>query len=139
MMSSIKWDYILVRTEAGVLKIVRQEDIVFVQGGRSATLLQTTKEDFILSQPMIEVEKKLNDKIFIRVSKSNIVNLYHADKIMGRSIVFTVNDKEVQIEISRRIWRRIHSFLPIVGIRERVVKDRQNEVFQRIDRLQDDV
>ena len=27
MMSSIKWDFILVRTEAGVLKIVRQEDI----------------------------------------------------------------------------------------------------------------
>ena len=42
MMSSIKWDFILVRTEAGVLKIVRQEDIVFVQGGRSATLVQTT-------------------------------------------------------------------------------------------------
>lgn len=61
--------------------LVPYADILYVESSEGKCMIHTIKQKYKVSEPLVEVEKRLNFCSFLRVHRSYVVNLDHIDEI----------------------------------------------------------
>ncbi len=103
--------------------------IIIITAERSYCSIQTTGKVYVLSQPMSEVAEKLTSDQFIRVGRSNIINLDYFIHIFGLTIYCRHDKKVFSITISHKAMDQFMLILPVVGTRKRVLNKKTPPTF----------
>lgn len=61
--------------------LIPYTDILFVESSEGKCIIHTLKQEYKVSEPLVEVEKRMNFRPFLRVHRSYVVNLEHIDEI----------------------------------------------------------
>ena len=117
---------IYVPKEPGHLTKVRLSSIMFVTARRNYCIIQTVREEILLTLPMCELEDCLNKYPFFHIGRSHIINIDYLDDIVGLIMIFKTGRTEKRITISQNARKRLPMNLPIVGPRKRVMEKRFN-------------
>jgi two-component system LytT family response regulator len=72
---------ILLQCDEG-LAVVYQDEIIFISREGRKTVLYTVHGQYTTSEPLQDIEKKLNDKLFMRTHRSYIVNVTMVSRII---------------------------------------------------------
>ena len=88
--------------------MVSVDDIVYLQGEGNYTFIHTRdRRKYLVSKTLKEFEKTLDNAIFIRIHKSNIINLaYVQHGVFARDRVVRLADSR-ELTISRRRMNQI--------------------------------
>ena len=88
--------------------MVSVDDIVYLQGEGTYTFIHTRdRRKYLVSKTLKEFEKTLDNAIFIRIHKSNIINLaYVQHGVFARDRVIRLADSR-ELTISRRRMHQI--------------------------------
>ena len=92
--------------------MVSVDDIVYLQGEGNYTFIHTRdRRKYLVSKTLKEFEKTLDKAIFIRIHKSNIINLaYVQPGIFARDRVIRLADSR-ELTISRRRMHQIKQLM----------------------------
>lgn len=107
--------FVVIKT-ANSYKKVFIKDIIYCSASGSYTKISTFEEVYCDSKLLKEYEKKLNNYDFIRLSRSELVNMaYCAEINIGRSpFLLLTNDKKIEIS-ARRLSKVIKTFKTLQG------------------------
>lgn len=92
--------------------MVSVDDIVYLEGEGNYTFIHTRdRRKYLVSKTLKEFEKTLDNAIFIRIHKSNIINLaYVQHGVFARDRVIRLADNR-ELTISRRRMHQITQLL----------------------------
>lgn len=92
--------------------MVSVDDIVCLEGEGNYTFIHTRdRRKYLVSKTLKEFEKTLDNAIFIRIHKSNIINLaYVQHGVFARDRIIRMADNR-EVTISRRRMREISQLL----------------------------
>jgi DNA-binding LytR/AlgR family response regulator len=76
---------------------VKHEDLLFVEALKDYVVVHTREESYTIHSTMKEVERKLDDRLFVRVHRSFIVNLQAIDSIKYAMITMEGMEKEIPV------------------------------------------
>lgn len=99
----------------GVLEIIEMSDIICVFATDQKVFAKTAKGKYILKLRLYEVENKLNNAYFVRISNSEIINLkkvLNFDLNYGGTICVELCDDTVT-RVSRRYVSKIKKILGV--------------------------
>ena len=68
------------------VKILEPDDIYRIYASNGKVIVETDKEDYTLNLRLYEVEQRTDDRLFLRISNSEIVNL---QKVQSFDLSFT--------------------------------------------------
>lgn len=97
------------------LYLVNSSDVLYFDSVENRTFLYTEEDVMEIKQRLYELEFFLSDKDFIRISKSQIVNINKIRSLkpeLNRTILATMCNGE-QLYISRKYVKVIRNLLPI--------------------------
>jgi len=97
------------------IHLIEMKDIVYIEGINNDTFVHTKKDEFIIKEKLYELELKLQDRLFARISKSYIISIYHIEKIkptFNGKLNLILSSRE-QLEVSRHY---IADFRKILGM-----------------------
>lgn len=80
-----------------------QKDVRYIRAYNGYTLLYCRNNEYRVDRSLIEIEKELDNRIFLRIDKSMIVNLLHVDDMINAT--FLVGKEE--LKISRRRFNEV--------------------------------
>lgn len=97
------------------LELVSINDVVYIEGINNDTYAHTKDSEYLLKDKLYELEAKLQDKLFVRVSKSYIVSINHIKKIKPtfNGKLLLIIESNIQLEVSRHY---ISDFRKILGM-----------------------
>ena len=84
----------------GVSYQIPQENILYIEANKSATLIFTGKADFRSEKPLSSWMEELDERLFFQCHKSYIVNMSKVEDVDKNVITLVSNDK---ILVSRRL------------------------------------
>ena len=90
-------------------------DVLYIESVDHRTFLYTEDDELEINQRLYELEHILSDKDFVRISKSQIVNINKIRSLkpeLNRTILATMCNKE-QLIISRKYAKTIRNILSI--------------------------
>ncbi|HKL86729.1 MAG TPA: LytTR family DNA-binding domain-containing protein [Treponemataceae bacterium] len=90
------------------------DDILFFRSSGNTLFAHTEKQAYEMKHKLFEMEKLISCSNFIRVNKSNIVNILKIKEIIpwfGGRILLRFNDSEERIEVSRNYAKDFKQFL----------------------------
>ena len=93
---------------------VKLEDIIYFRSAGNSLYAYTEHQSYEMKQKLFEMEKLLAYRNFIRVNKSNIVNIMKIKEIIpwfGGKILLRLYDTEERIEVSRNYVKDFKQFL----------------------------
>ncbi len=97
------------------LYLIHSSDVLYFESVDNRTFLYTTEDVMEVNQRLYELEHILSEKDFIRISKSQIVNINKIQSLrpeLNRTILATMCNKE-QLSISRKYVKAIRNLLSI--------------------------
>lgn len=97
------------------LYLINSSDVLYFESVDNRTFLYTTDDVMEINQRLYELENILSEKDFVRISKSQIVNINKIQSLkpeLNRTILATICNNE-QFNISRRYVKTICSVLSI--------------------------
>lgn len=89
-------DVIFVKNRSRLIR-VKHEDLLFVEALKDYVVVHTRDESYTIHSTMKEVERKLDDRLFVRVHRSFIVNLQAIDSIKYAMITMEGMEKEIPV------------------------------------------
>lgn len=89
-------DVIFVKNRSRLIR-VKHEDLLFVEALKDYVVVHTRTESYTIHSTMKEVERKLDERLFVRVHRSYIVNLQAIDSIKYAMITMEGMDKEIPV------------------------------------------
>ena len=95
--------------------ILNQDEIKTIYAEESKVFAKTDKEQYLLKKRLYELENILNQKKFIRISNSEIVNIKKVEKInfkLTGTIILYFKNGDVTY-VSRRYIKKIKEFLEL--------------------------
>lgn len=107
--SPINSEYIYVKSNSKLVK-VQNSNIIFVEALKDYVIIHTEKERFTIHSTMKDIEKKLPEKIFMRVHRSFILNLNKINSIDSSIVIIENSDKKIPIGGSYResLFKRLN-------------------------------
>jgi len=112
-------DYLFVWHNNGFVKI-NCDDILWVNASRSYSEIYLANSQIILlSVPLLEVGRYLPKKNFIRINRSDIINLKYVDSFVGNSLYIGKKSFIIGKEYRKEVFG---SFL-FVGVRSKKVRN----------------
>jgi two-component system response regulator LytT len=107
--SPISSEYIYVKSNSKLVK-VQNSNIIFVEALKDYVIIHTEKERFTIHSTMKDIEKKLPQKIFMRVHRSFILNLNKINSIDSSIVIIENSDKKIPIGGSYResLFKRLN-------------------------------
>ena len=96
-------------------ELVNIQDVLYFEAVDNRTFLYTADEAMEIKQRLYELEEMLSDKDFVRISKSQIVNINKIKSLkpeLNRTILATMCNGE-RLSISRRYVQAIKNILSI--------------------------
>ena len=98
---SIADDYFFVRAERKIMKL-HFKDILFIEGLKDYVVLQTAAQKIITNMNIKTVHDQLPASIFVRISKSYIINVQHITSFDNNSV--TIQTYEIPIGNAYRTY-----------------------------------
>ena len=89
-------DVIFVKNRSRLIR-VKHEDLLCVEALKDYVVVHTREESYTIHSTMKEVERKLDDRLFVRVHRSFIVNLQAIDSIKYAMITMEGMEKEIPV------------------------------------------
>ncbi len=89
-------DVIFVKNRSRLIR-VKHEDLLFVEALKDYVVVHTREESFTIHSTMKDVERKLDDRVFVRVHRSYIVNLQAIESIKYAMITMEGMEKEIPV------------------------------------------
>lgn len=127
-----KWDFLLItQNKSSVYLNILQMDIVLITASRSYCSIQTVSKEYVLSQPMGEIEDMLNPELFLRIGRSYIINPLYLKSVVGYVLTFDFNCRELSITVPHAPWDKLLPNLPIIGKRKRVLQKQRERIKKR--------
>ena len=99
--------------ENGEIVLLEQTEIIRIYAENDRVYAQTKDDSYRLKARLYELEERLNKKMFIRISNSEIINLKEVKKFdlsFSGTICVSMSDKTVTY-VSRRYVRKIKQVL----------------------------
>lgn len=91
--------------EADRTVLVKIGEILYFQADNKYTSVHTTSQEFLIDTPLIDLERKLNPKDFIRIHRSTLVNISWIAEIRrsydGKMLVSLNDAKGKELAVSR--------------------------------------
>ncbi|MCX7708705.1 MAG: LytTR family transcriptional regulator [Clostridia bacterium] len=90
--------------------------VYFYEGRGNNVFCITSEGEYRVKEKLYELEEKLPQHRFIRVSKSFIVNITNVKEIIpwfGRRLILRFNDQKKEIEVSKNYVKSFKEFLGI--------------------------
>ncbi|MBO5207914.1 MAG: LytTR family transcriptional regulator [Lachnospiraceae bacterium] len=97
------------------LYFINSSDVLYFESVDNRTFLYTADDVMEINQRLYELENILSDKDFVRISKSQIVNINRIRSLkpeLNRTILATMCNNE-QLSISRKYVKTIRNILSI--------------------------
>ena len=107
---------IIVKYEGAVTSL-NLEKILYIESGDRKCFVYTDKETYESDSRLYELEERLEEYLFVRISKSSIVNLKNIESIktyINRRLLITLNNGE-QLIASRQYADAIRLLLGMKG------------------------
>ncbi len=94
-------------------QLLQQDEIIYIEVFGKEVNIHTSEESLVIRQPLASLEELLDEKKFIRVAKSTIINLA---KLQRLEVAFSGNyygflQNECRVVISRRYFKQIKTKL----------------------------
>ena len=89
-------DVIFVKNRSRLIR-VKHEDLLFVEALKDYVVVHTREESFTIHSTMKDVERKMDDRVFVRVHRSYIVNLQAIESIKYAMITMEGMEKEIPV------------------------------------------
>jgi DNA-binding LytR/AlgR family response regulator len=89
-------DVIFVKNRSRLIR-VKHEDLLFVEALKDYVVVHTRDESYTIHSTMKEVERKLDEHLFVRVHRSYIVNLQAIESIKYAMITMDGMEKEIPV------------------------------------------
>ena len=89
-------EVIFVKNRSRLIR-VKHEDLLFVEALKDYVVVHTREESYTIHSTMKEVERKLDERLFVRVHRSYIVNLQAIESIKYAMITMEGMDKEIPV------------------------------------------
>lgn len=99
--------------KSGEVCLVNTSDVLYFEAVDNRTFLYTSEEVLEIRQRLYELEEILSEKDFIRISKSQIVNINHMKSLrpeLNRTILVTMCNGE-RLSISRKYVQAVRKLL----------------------------
>ncbi|MCK9169339.1 MAG: LytTR family transcriptional regulator [Treponema sp.] len=114
-LSGLKWvPPVLIGKKHETYEPLKLEDIIYFRSSGNSLYACTEQKAYEMKQKLFEMEKLLAYKNFIRVNKSNIVNIMKIKEIIpwfGGKILLRLYDTEERIEVTRNYVKDFKQFL----------------------------
>ena len=82
---------------------LKQKSVQYIKAYNGYVLLYCHNEEYRVDKSLKEIEKELDKRIFLRISKSLIINLIHVKKLIGSTFLIG----STTVEISRRRFNEV--------------------------------
>ncbi|HQP03944.1 MAG TPA: LytTR family DNA-binding domain-containing protein [Bacteroidales bacterium] len=99
MLEAIEDNFIFIKSDRKYVKI-NFEEILFIEGLKDYVILHTLHGKYMTAMNMKTIHNKLPEDIFIRTSKSYIININHIKEIDGNDVI--IHDNKIPIGRSYR-------------------------------------
>lgn len=86
--------FVYLKSERKYVKVFL-DDIVYIEGMKDYVRVHMTDSNLMTAMNVKTINKQLDDRLFVRVSKSYIINVDYIDEVSTRSVF--VNGKELSI------------------------------------------
>lgn len=87
----ISTDYFFIRADRKIFKLIFT-DVLFVQGLDNYVIIHTTEKKIIAAMNVKGIHERLPVSIFVRVSKSYIINVQHIDSFDNNTVFIGKNE-----------------------------------------------
>ncbi len=99
MLEAIEDDFIFIKSDRKYVKI-NFDEIFFIEGLKDYVIIHTVHGKYMTAMNVKTIHNKLPEEIFIRTSKSYIINIAHIKEIDGNDVI--VQDNKIPIGRSYR-------------------------------------
>ncbi|MBP7463902.1 MAG: response regulator transcription factor [Bacteroidales bacterium] len=99
MLEAIEDDFIFIKSDRKYVKI-NFDEIFFIEGLKDYVIIHTTHGKYMTAMNVKTIHNKLPEEIFIRTSKSYIINIAHIKEIDGNDVI--IQDNKIPIGRSYR-------------------------------------
>ena len=106
--SFILSDRIFVRQREKMIKII-VADILYIEADRNYCRIFTKTNEYLLCITLKTIEEKLNNRIFLRVHRSYIINLSHIDAVADDHVIINQKAMPVSKELKEKLLHRIQT------------------------------
>ena len=96
----------------GKLELVSKNDILRIKRIGRQIILETEKQSFILKKTLSQLEQELDNRKFLRISQSEIINICKV-KNLDVSVIGTILiefDNGIKSNVSRRYVKKVKDF-----------------------------
>lgn len=102
-------DAFFIKDKHALIK-VRFEDILYAEAMDNYCVIYTSSRKYILSQTLKSVEQKLTPHGFMRIHRSNLVNLKHITQIQPKSVFIGENEVSLSDSYKSELMEKINLF-----------------------------
>lgn len=99
----IKRPELVAVTLGGTTRMIRRDDVRYVQAQGDYARLHTDESSYLVRIPLTDLERQWADAGFLRVHRSYLVQLDHVTRLRGGSGHATVTIGAVELPVSRRL------------------------------------
>ena len=99
MLEAIEDDFIFIKSDRKYVKI-NFDEIFFIEGLKDYVIIHTIHGKYMTAMNVKTIHNKLPEEIFIRTSKSYIINIAHIKEIDGNDVI--IQDNKIPIGRSYR-------------------------------------
>lgn len=101
-------DRIFVRQREKMIKIL-VADILYIEADRNYCRIFTKTNEYLLCITLKTIEEKLNNRIFLRVHRSYIINLSHIDAVADDHVIINQKAMPVSEGLKEKLLQRIQT------------------------------
>ncbi|HVE62039.1 MAG TPA: LytTR family DNA-binding domain-containing protein, partial [Chitinophagaceae bacterium] len=101
-------DRIFVRQPGKMIKII-VADILYIEADRNYCRIFTKTNEYLLCITLKAIEEKLNNRIFLRVHRSYIINLSHIDAVADDHVIINQKAMPVSEGLKEKLLQRIQT------------------------------
>lgn len=95
-------------------EVLKHREIIYFEASGNNVYSKTVKGIYKVKEKLYEIEERLEDEGFIRISKSCIVNLVNVKEIvpwLGSKLLLKFEGSEVEQEVTRSYVKKFKEFL----------------------------
>lgn len=101
----------LVARQGGVTHVIPVDQIHWIEGADYYARVHTSSASHMVRMPLTQLLKQLDDRTFVRVHRSIIVNAARITRIIPHADLGVILDSGKRLPLSRRLRPRVEEFL----------------------------
>jgi DNA-binding LytR/AlgR family response regulator len=102
---TVENDYIFIKSDRKFIKIYFN-DILFIEGLKDYVIIHTTEKKMITLITLKNIQNQLPENIFVRVSKSYIVNIKHVSSLDNNDVIIGKHEIAIGGVYRNELFRR---------------------------------